>query len=150
MTADEVNATYLARAAAMFPRLSGQPCVNIDANTGDVHLCKRLYDLQVDFDTLLGTCDWQDPAEDRPDELTDEMCIGSDLLDASDDWWFDIYFNWYLVFTPALVDRSLKGDHSWVSEFLRKTNRNRTIPRPPPLDDKTHLLPSVEALKYWG
>jgi hypothetical protein len=93
---------------------------------------------------------WQVPCEDRPNELTDELAIGSDLLDVGDGWWFDIHFNWFLVFELGLVERSLKGDHSWVTEFLLHTKRNRTIPLPPPVNDQTDLLPEAEALSYFG
>jgi hypothetical protein len=29
-----------------------------------------------------------------------------------------MYFGWYFVFDPALVARSLAGDHDWVGPFL--------------------------------
>lgn len=151
MTSDEVNATYLARAVAMFSRISGNPCVNLDAETREVQVCHRIYELGVVDDMLLaGMCEWKEAAENRPDELTDGLRIGSDLLDVGDDWWLDIYFDWYLIFTPSFVDRSLRGDHSWVDEFLHTTIRNRTIPRPPPEEDTTHVLSDREALRYFG
>lgn len=150
MTSDEVNATYLARAVAMFPRISGNPCVNVVAETGEVQVCRRIFDLRVDEGVLWGECEWVEPIEDRPDSLTDGLAIGSDLLDVGEDWWLDIYFDWYLVFAPALVNSSLRGDHSWVKDFLRNTIRNRTMPRPPPLEDTTHRLSDHEALQYYG
>lgn len=150
MTDEEVNAFYLAKANAMFGKIEGAPCVHVDAQTGEVYVCNEVSELEIDDDMLVGFCAWQLPSDARPDELTDSLAIGSDLLDVGDSWWFDIYFNWYLVFEPALVQRSLQGDHSWVAEFLRLTKRNRTIPRPPPADDKTHLLPDSEALSYYG
>lgn len=150
MTNDEVNKTYLNRAAAMFASVSGKPYVNLDAKTGEVHYCRRLHDLVIADDVLEGTCDWQDSDDDRPDELTDGLAISSDLLDVGEDWWFDMYFNWYLVFSPAFVSRSASGDHSWVADFLKQVVPNRTIPRPPPSEDTTHMLPDSEALKYFG
>lgn len=159
MTSDEVNAAYLAKAVAMFPRISGNPCVNVVAETREVQVCHRIYDLSVadsnspswmNPGVLYGMCEWREPAENRPDSLTDGLAIGSDLLDVGDDWWLDIYFNWYLVFSPAFVNSSLRGDHSWVEDFLHKTIRNRTIPRPPPSEDTTHLLSDREALQYFG
>ncbi len=150
MIDEEVNKTYLDSAAAMFPVVSGKPCVNVDAKTGEVHYCHRLYNLSIADDVLEGVCDWRESADDRPDELTDGVAIGSDLLDVGDGWWLDMYFEWYFVFTPEFVSRSSRGDHLWVSEFLLTTTHNRTIPRPPPPEDVTHLLPDAEALKYYG
>ena len=150
MTGDEVNMTYLSKAEAMFEQLDGQPCVNVDANAGHVHVCNRIYDLLIADEVVEGMCDWKDSFDRRPDELTDGMAIGSDLLDVGNDWWLDMYFNWYFVFTPRFVKLSILGDDSWVTEFLHTVIRNRTIPRPPPFADTTHLLPNLEALKYFG
>lgn len=150
MTSDEVNKTYLNRAAAMFARVSGKPCVNVDARTGKVHYCDRIYDLNILDDALEGTCDWQESDDDRPDELTEGLGIGSDLLDVGEDWWFDMYFDWYLVFSTRFVSRSACGDHSWVPDFLAQVVPNRTIPRPPPTENATHTLPEHEALQYFG
>lgn len=132
MTDEDIDNMYLGRAARMFARISGKPCVNIDAETRAVFVCRRIHNLRVEQGVVWGMCDWHDPAESRPDELTDELAIGCDLLDVGENWWFDIYFGWYLVFDPELVARSLDNQHSWVPEFLQKTVRSRTKPRPPP------------------
>lgn len=151
MTRDEVDAYYLAKAIAMFPRINNSPFIHVDANTRDVKICKRLFDLKVLHNDLVnGWCEWNEPEECRLPELTDELSIGSGLIDVGNDWWLDIYFEWYLVFAPEFVSRSLSGDHFWVDDFLQKTVRNRTIPRPQPSMDKTHLLTDGEALKYYG
>jgi len=150
MTSDEVNQAYLDKAAAMFASVTGKPCVNVDANSGKVHYCRRIYDLSVAEDQLDGSCDWLDAEDARPDELTDIWAISADLLDVGDTWWLDLYFDWYFVFTREFVERSARGDHSWVAGFLAAVVPNRTIPRPPPAADTTHLLPATEALKYFG
>lgn len=112
MTSEEVSQTYLDRAAAMFSLVNGKPCVHVDAKTGKVHYCDRLYDLGTSDDVLEGMCDWRVSADERPDELTDGVAIGSDLLDVGVDWWHDLYFDWFFVFTPDYIDRSSRGDHS--------------------------------------
>ena len=150
MNSEEVNQTYLDRAAAMFSVVNGRPCVNVDAKTGEVYYCNRLDDLSTADDVLEGMCDWQASDDERPDELTDGVAIGSDLLDVGENWWLDMYFEWYFVFKPEFIERSSRGDHSWVPEFLHTITHNRTIPRPPPSDDMTHLLPEADALKYYG
>jgi hypothetical protein len=97
-----------------------------------------------------GVCDWLDSADSRPDELTDGLAIGCDLLDVGDDWWFDIYFGQYYVFRPDLVGRSLNGDHSWVGDFLATTVRNRTVPRPPPPVSDTIPRDDPSATRFFG
>jgi hypothetical protein len=37
-----------------------------------------------------------------------------------------MYFGWYFVFDPALVARSLAGDHSWVESFLASAGQGQT------------------------
>jgi hypothetical protein len=150
MTSDEVNQACLDKAAAMFASVTGKPCVNVDGKSGQVHYCHRIFDLSTVEDQLDGSCDWRDAEDARPDELTDILAISADLLDVGDTWWLDLYFDWYFVFAPEFVQRSARGDHSWVAAFLAAVVPNRTIPRPPTAADTTHRLPTSEALKYFG
>jgi hypothetical protein len=104
---------------AMIALAEGKPIVHVDSD-GDVLVCRRISGLQLEFgDLFCGECDWIDPPEARPDELTDEMAIGTDLLELGPGWWYDSYFRWFFVYEPALVVRSMVGDHSWVPEFLK-------------------------------
>jgi hypothetical protein len=150
MTSDEVNEFYLRRATAMFLAISGKPCVHLCASTKEVQLCRTIYNLGTDDGVLYGECDWVKPQDERDDSLTNGLAIGSDLLDVGVGWWLDLYFDWYYIFTPEYVDRSFGDDHSWVDGFLTGKDRNRTIPRPPPGADSTHLLLDEEALRYYG
>ncbi len=150
MTDNDVDNMYLGRAARMFSRINGKPCVNIDANTRTVYVCRSIQDLRVNEGVVEGVCDWLDSGDSRPDELTDGLAIGCDLLDVGDDWWFDIYFSWYFVFNPDLVRRSFNHDHSWVQGFLTTTARHRTVPRPPPhASDKAYQEGST-ATQFFG
>ena len=103
---------------AMIPEVEGKPCVNVDGNDGGVYLCRRITGLATDEDCFNGTCEWADPDEARPDELTEGMAISCDCVRLGPGWWQDTYFGWYFVYEPALVARSLAGDHSWVEGFL--------------------------------
>jgi hypothetical protein len=106
---------------AMIPLVEGKPVVNVGGSDGTVFVCRRIHDLHVDAEegTFYGECDWVDPPEARPDELTDGMAIsGSDCLQLGHGWWYDAYFDWYFVYEPSLVSQSLAGDHSWVKPFL--------------------------------
>ncbi len=150
MTADEVNDYYLQRAIAMFDNIVGRTCIHVDASTKEPQVCKRIYDLRVEEGVVLGECEWVSPCEERPDSLTDGLAIGADLLDVGIDWWLDLYFDWYLVFSFPLVEKAVSGNLTWVDEFLGTTVRNRTVPRPPPESDGTHLLPDLEALRFYG
>ena len=47
-------------------------------------------------------------------------------------WWYDAYFDWYYVYEPALVARSLSGDHSWVAAFLGTAPAQDAQPRAGP------------------
>lgn len=108
---------------AMIPVAEGKPLVHVDGNDGSVFVCRRVSGLRLvpDECTFYGECDWVDPPEARPDELTDGMAISyPDCLQLGPGWWYDDYFNWYFVYEPALVARSLAGDHSWVGPFLEK------------------------------
>ena len=150
MTYDDINDLYLGRAAKMFPRVDGKPCVIVDAETGAVHVCRSIHDLRVDEGVVEGVCDWLDPDEPRPEEMTDGLAIGCDLLDVGEGWWFDIYFGQYYVFRPDLVGRSLNGDHAWVRDFLATTVRNRTVPRPPANASGTTPREGPPATRFFG
>lgn len=150
MTEDEVNQHYLSLAVAMFPSISDKPFVHVDAEAKDVLVCRSIFGLRVEEGVVLGECDWVQPAEKRPDSLTDRLAIGSDLLDVGIDWWLDMYFDWFLVFDAELVAKATADDLTWVEEFLSNVRRHRTIPRPPPGTDSTHLLPKDEAPEYYG
>jgi hypothetical protein len=54
-----------------------------------------------------GACEWVDPPDTRPDELTDGMAIDCASVRIGRGWWQDMYFGWYFGFEPALVARSL-------------------------------------------
>lgn len=150
MTDDDINNIYLGRAARMFSRISGKPCVSIAAATGAVYVCRNIHDLRVNEGAVEGICDWLDSDDSRPDELTDGLSIGCDLLDVGDDWWFDIYFGCYYVFSSDLVERSMKDDHAWVRDFLATTVRNRTVPRPPANAPGTIPPKGSSATRYFG
>jgi hypothetical protein len=111
---------------AMIPEVEGKPCVHVGGDDRSVFVCRRISGIGIDEDSLNGVCDWVDPADARPDELTDGLAISCDCLRIGPGWWLDTYFNWYLVFDPALVSRSLAGDHSWVPAFLESVSRGRT------------------------
>lgn len=150
MNREAVNDYYLQRAIAMFERINGQPCLHLDTTTKKVHQSKRIYDLRVDEGVIWGYCDWIQPPEERPDSLTDGLAIGADLLDVGADWWLDLYFNWFFIFSIPLVERAMSHDHSWIEGFLATTVCNRTIPRPPPSTHSIDAMPMEEALRYYG
>jgi hypothetical protein len=126
MLDEDIDDMYLGRAARMFTRISDQPFVSIDTATTRSYVCVRIGNLRVNEGVAEGTCEWQDPPESRPDEMTDGIAIGCDLLDVGEDWWFDMYFHWYYVFEQSLVSRSLNGDDSWVPSFVEVTQRTRS------------------------
>jgi hypothetical protein len=104
---------------AMIAEAEGKPCVNVDTHDGGVYVCRGLSGLMVDEDgCLYGTCDWVDPEDARPGELTDGMAIGVDCLEIGPGWFQDTYFGWNFVYDTDLVTRSMAGDHSWVKGFL--------------------------------
>ena len=113
---------------AMILEVEGKACVNVGGYDGGVYVCRRITGLATDEDCFNGVCDWVDPADVRPDDLTDGMAISCDCVRLGRGWWQDMYFGWYFVFDPALVARSLAGDHSWVESFLRsaKGDQGRT------------------------
>jgi hypothetical protein len=103
---------------AVIPEVEGKPCVNVGGFDGGVYVCRSISGLHTDEDCFNGQCDWVDPADARPDELTDGMAISCDCVRLGPGWWQDMYFRWYFVYDPPLVARSLAGDHSWVGAFL--------------------------------
>nr|CAA9282375.1 hypothetical protein AVDCRST_MAG63-3666 [uncultured Armatimonadetes bacterium] len=106
---------------AMIPLAEGRPAVHVDGGDGSVFVCRRVSDLRLAPEEccFYGECDWADPPEARPDELTDGMAISyPDCLEVGPGWWWDAYFDWYFVYEPALVARSLAGDHAWVAGLL--------------------------------
>ncbi len=104
---------------AMIPEVEGKPCVNFGDYEGGVYVCRRIQGLEIDEDgCLYGTCEWVDPEDARPGELTDGKAIGCDCVRLGPGWFQDTYFGWYFVYEPGLVARSLARDHSWVKPFL--------------------------------
>lgn len=108
---------------ALIVEVEGKPAVSIGGYDDGVYVCRRISGLQTDEDSFYGECDWVDPEDARPDELTDGMSISCDLVRLGPGWWRDMYFGWYFVYDPKLVARSLDGDHSWVNGFLRFESR---------------------------
>jgi hypothetical protein len=104
---------------ALIPEVEGKPCVNIGEYDGGVYVCRRISGLHTSEDSFYGECDWVDPEDARPGELTDEMSISCDCVRLGPGWWLDMYFGWFFVYDPGLVARSLAGDHSWVKPFLK-------------------------------
>ncbi len=103
---------------AMIAEVEGKPCDKLDGHDGGVYVCRRLWGLEIDGESLNGACEWADPEDARPDELTDGMRIYCDCVRLGPGWFQDTYFGWYFVYEPGLVARSLAGDHSRVKPFL--------------------------------
>jgi hypothetical protein len=79
--------------------------------------------LAADENCFYGECNWADPPEARPDELTDGLAVSyPDCLSVGPGWFYDAYFDWYFVYDPPRVARSLTGDHGWVPRFLAAPN----------------------------
>jgi hypothetical protein len=114
----------------MIPLIHGKPCVNVTSD-GSVCVSRRIFGIRVEWDSigqsvfyqLLAKNAWVDPPRKRPDSLTEGLAIGSDCLEVGPTWWFDTYFRWWFVFDPALVARTVAGDHSWVGEFRQSLSR---------------------------
>jgi hypothetical protein len=104
---------------ALIPEVEGKPGVSIGEYDGGVYVCRRISGLNTDEDSFNGQCEWVDPEDARPGELTDEMSISCDCVRLGPGWWLDTYFRWFFVYDPKLVARSLAGDHSWVQPFLK-------------------------------
>ena len=107
---------------AMIAEVEGKPCVNFGEYDGGVYVCRRLSGLEIDEDSLNGECEWVDPEDARPGELTDGTAISCDCVRLGPGWFQDTYFGWYFVYEPGLVARSMAGDHSWVKGFLEAEN----------------------------
>jgi hypothetical protein len=122
---DYWNADLRAAVHAMIPDVEGKPCVNVGGADGGIYVCRRIRGLATDEDCLNGICEWVDPPDVRPDELTDGMAISCDCVRFGPGWFQDMYFGWYFVFDPVLVARSLAGDHSWVGAFLAAAGAGR-------------------------
>ena len=60
---------------AIIPEVEGNPCVNVGGPDGGVYVCRRISGLGTDEDCFNGHCDWVDPPDARPDELSDGMAI---------------------------------------------------------------------------
>jgi hypothetical protein len=127
---------------ALIPEVEGKPVVHTGSYDGGVYVCRRISGLHTDEDSFNGECEWVDPEDARPGELTDGMSISCDCVRLGPGWWQDMYFGWYFVYDPALVTRSLAGDHSWVKPFLD----SMPLPPQPPAPDlrgRAHrLLPA--------
>jgi hypothetical protein len=106
---------------ALIPLAEGKPVLNVNGADGSVFVCRRISGLRVapELWTFYGECEWADPPDVRPEELTDGMAIScGDCLQLGPGWWYDAYFDRFFVYEPALVARSLAGDHAWVGPFL--------------------------------
>jgi hypothetical protein len=103
---------------AMIAEVEGKPCVNLDGHDGGVYVCRRLWGLEIDGESLNGACEWADPEDARPDELTVGMRIYCDCVRLGPGWFQDTYFGRYFIYEPALVARSMAGDHSRAKGFL--------------------------------
>jgi hypothetical protein len=114
----------------MIPEVEGKPCVNVGVYDGGVYLCRRVSGLDTTEDSFNGACEWVDPEDARPGELTDEMSISCDCVRLGPGWWRDVYFGWYFVYDPKLVARSQAGDHAWVQPFLKFESRFRPKDEP--------------------
>ena len=62
-----------------------------------MYVCRRISGLETDEDSFNGTCEWVDPEDARPGELTDGMAISCDCVRLGPGWWQDTYFGWYFV-----------------------------------------------------
>src|SRR5262249_42788744 len=65
---------------AMIPELEGKPCVNGSRDDGAEHACRRFAGLGTGQDCFNGTCEWAEPNDARPEELTDGMAISCDCV----------------------------------------------------------------------
>ena len=120
---DDAEAKLNAAVLALIPLAEGRPAVHVDGRDGSVVVCRRVSGLRLvpEESTFYGECDWVDPPEARPEELTDGMAISyPDCLQVGPGWWYDAYFDWFFVCAPPLVARSLAGDHAWVPGFLAR------------------------------
>ena len=150
MTDDEVDRAYLELASEMFPTIHGKPCANVDTASGEVFVSMTITDFRIEDQTLYALCEWMEPDEIRPPELTNETVISGALLDVGQQWWLDIYFGWFLVFDSKLVSQSLNGNHEWVRDFLKNVHKTRTIPRPQPSMRGSDFPDPYSEMQYYG
>ena len=129
---------------ALIPEVEGKPCVNIGDYDGGVYVCQRISGLHTDEDSFNGECEWVDPEDARPGELTDGMSISCDCVRLGPGWWRDMYFGWYFVYDSKLVARSLAGDHSWVQPFLKFESRFRPEAEPGAATDGGDMIRSCD------
>ena len=120
---------------AMIPLAEGKPLVRVAPQNKlipreeSVFVCRQISGLHVASDEwcFRGDCDWIDPPVSRPDNLVKVMEIScGDCLKLGAGWWYDGYFDWYYVFDPALVVKSLRSDHAWVTGFLEAALSHQT------------------------
>src|SRR5262245_3931651 len=64
------DADLRAAVRAMIAEVEGKPCVHVGGDDGAVFVCRAIRGLETDEDSVTGVCDWVDPADARPDELT--------------------------------------------------------------------------------
>ena len=116
---------------AIIPLAEGRPAIHVDRTDGTVFVCRRVSGLRLvpELNMFYGECDWADPPEARPGELSDGMAISYPDCTVGPGWWYDSYFRWYMVYDAARVARSLAGDHSWVPAFLADAERLGRTPR---------------------
>jgi len=108
---------------ALIPEVEGKTIVNTGFYDGGVYVCRRISGLHTDGDSFNGECEWVDPEEARPGELTEGMSISCDCVRLGPGWWSDAYFGWYFIYDPKLVALTRAGDHSWAERFLRFESR---------------------------
>ena len=58
---------------ALIPEVEGKPVVNTGFYDGGVYICRRIRGRHTREDRFNGECEWIDPEELRPGELTDEI-----------------------------------------------------------------------------
>lgn len=75
---------------AMIPEVEGKPVVNTGFYDGGVYICRRISGLHTCEDSYIEECEWIDPEEARPGELTDEMSISCDCVRLGPGWWSPI------------------------------------------------------------
>ncbi len=137
---EEMRREVLAR----IPLVEGMRVVNLGSFEAGEYCCRRIHDLQLDEDSFLGQCDWGDPPQLRPDELTEGMAISCDCLRLGSGWWQDTYFGWYFVYDPELVARAFGGDRSWVGNFLSTVELPPKATALPPQFPADRLRPPSE------
>jgi hypothetical protein len=64
----------------MIPEVEGKTIVNTGFYDGGVYVCRRISGLHTDEVCFNGECEWIDPEEARPGELTEGMSISCDCV----------------------------------------------------------------------